>query len=62
MPGGGKGLGLTGIVIVLLLAWATGKNPLELLALLDGGAQAPSQSASTSARAPDPNDPAVAFV
>lgn len=62
VPGGGKGLGLTGIVIVLLLAWAMGKNPLELLAQLDGGAQTQAPSASTSTRAPDPNDPAIAFI
>lgn len=61
IPGGGKGLGLTGIVIVLLVAFVMGKNPLELLALLDGGgAQAP--GSSTPGRAPDPNDPAVAFI
>ncbi len=61
IPGGGKGLGLTGIVIVLLIAWAMGKNPLELLALLDGGGGS-TQGTNAPARAPDPNDPAIAFI
>lgn len=35
--GGGPGLGIGGIVIVFLVSWALGKNPLEILALLQGG-------------------------
>ncbi|SDD82543.1 KPN_02809 family neutral zinc metallopeptidase [Aquimonas voraii] len=62
LPGGGKGLGLTGIVIVFLLAWAMGKNPLELLSLLDGGMPASSPGGSAEQRLPDPQDPAVEFV
>jgi len=63
LPGGGRGLGLTGIIIVVVIALVMGKNPLELLALLDGGG--PSSSAQQSPRqaAPrDPNDPAIAFI
>jgi predicted metalloprotease len=65
LPGGGKGLGLTGIIIVVVIAMIMGKNPLELLSLLDGGgAQAPSASSSPqrSGPAPNPNDPAIAFI
>lgn len=62
LPGGGKGLGLTGIVIVLLLAWAMGKNPLELLSLLDGGLPQTSSGEGAEQRLPDPQDPAVEFV
>jgi predicted metalloprotease len=41
--GGGPGLGIGGIVVVLLISWALGKNPLEVLSLLmqDGGSPAP---------------------
>lgn len=41
--GGGPGLGIGGIVIVFLVSWALGKNPLEILALLSqgGGGSAP---------------------
>lgn len=41
--GGGPGLGIGGIVLVFLISWAMGKNPLEMLSLLmqDGGS--PSQ-------------------
>jgi len=44
--GGGPGLGIGGIVIVLLISWALGKNPLEMLSLLmqDGGSPAPTQT------------------
>lgn len=34
---GGRGLGLGGIVIALLAAWAFGLNPMTVLGLLDGG-------------------------
>lgn len=65
LPGGGKGLGLTGIVIVLVIAFVMGKNPLELLALLDGGGMSQQTSGSQTAspgRTADPNDPAIAFI
>ena len=41
--GGGPGLGIGGIVVVVLISWALGKNPLEVLSLLmsDGGGPAP---------------------
>jgi predicted metalloprotease len=64
MPIGGRGMGLTGIVIVVVIALVMGKNPLELLALLDGGtSQVPSGASNRQAPATrDPNDPAIAFI
>ncbi|TDR48909.1 hypothetical protein DFR29_101533 [Tahibacter aquaticus] len=43
--GGAGGMGLGGIVIVCLISWALGKNPLEVLSLLmqDGGGPAQTQ-------------------
>lgn len=40
---GAGGMGLGGIIIVCLISWALGKNPLEVLSLLmqDGGGPAP---------------------
>lgn len=53
--GGGPGLGLGGIVIVVLISWALGKNPLEILSLLmqDGGGPAPQ---TQSQQAPPSNE------
>jgi len=64
MPIGGRGMGLTGIVIVVVIALVMGKNPLELLALLDGGAsQAPAGASNRPAQSTrTPNDPAIAFI
>ncbi|MCX2860315.1 neutral zinc metallopeptidase [Paucibacter sp. PLA-PC-4] len=63
--GGGRGLGLGGIVIALLASWAFGINPMTLLGLLDGGGaglpQQPAQSRS-AAPAAKPQDPAGRFV
>ena len=59
---GGIGLphiGIGGVVIALLLSWATGTNPLTMLGLVSQV----EQGASAPAGAPaDPNDPAVDFV
>ncbi|MHA7775737.1 KPN_02809 family neutral zinc metallopeptidase [Roseibium sp. M-1] len=54
MPSGrrarrGGGLGLTGILIVLGIAWLTGVNPLTLLGQLDGGDGYDSPSTQTQA-------------
>jgi uncharacterized protein len=63
-PIGGRGMGLTGIVIVVVIALVMGKNPMELLALLDGGSSQVPAGASNrqvpSVR--NPNDPAIAFI
>lgn len=57
--GGGRGLGLGGIVIALLASWAFGINPMTVLGLLEGGAgpltpevQAPSPSQGRPQDAP----------
>jgi len=48
MPGGrGAGIGLGGIVILLLVSWITGTNPLELLQSVEGGG-APSASTDSA--------------
>ena len=60
---GGIGLphiGIGGVVIALLLSWATGTNPLTMLGLVSQVEQGTSQT-STSAPA-NPKDPGVDFV
>ena len=61
--GGGIGvrhIGIGGVVIALLLSWATGRNPLEMLGLVD---QVEQGMAPPAASAPaNPNDPRVDFV
>ena len=67
---GGGGLGIGGIIVVVLIGWAMGINPMEMLGLLgqpQGGgvpgmsAPAPGDSAQTGPAA-NPNDPQRAFV
>jgi len=60
MGGGGK-LGIGGIVVVLLISWATGKNPMELLGLLGQQGDAGTASSQT-APGPAANDEATQFV
>ncbi|HVH34534.1 MAG TPA: neutral zinc metallopeptidase, partial [Tahibacter sp.] len=50
--GGGPGLGIGGIIIVFLISWALGKNPLEMLSLLSQGDGGPAQQTQTE-RAPE---------
>ncbi|MBN8742331.1 MAG: neutral zinc metallopeptidase [Lysobacterales bacterium 69-70] len=50
--GGGPGLGIGGIIIVFLISWALGKNPLEILSLLSQGDGGPAPQAQTE-RAPE---------
>jgi len=50
--GGGPGLGIGGIIIVFLISWALGKNPLEMLSLLSQGDGGPTQQTQTE-RAPE---------
>ena len=62
--GGGRGLGLGGIVIALLASWAFGINPMTVLGLLDGGGAGLPQPAESRDAAPaaKPQDPAGRFV
>jgi len=62
--GGGRGLGLGGIVIALLASWAFGINPMTVLGLLDGGGgmPAPSPQGAGQHAAPKAQDPATRFV
>lgn len=64
-PGGGGGmrLGLGGIVIVVIIAFVTGRNPLELLGLLEQQGQPGAEQAQPgSAGAPPADDQAAQFV
>ncbi|WP_349740674.1 KPN_02809 family neutral zinc metallopeptidase [Roseateles cavernae] len=62
--GGGRGLGLGGIVIALLASWAFGINPMTVLGLLDGGGAGLPQPAESRDAVPaaKPQDPAGRFV
>ena len=64
-PGGGGGmrLGLGGIVIVVIIAFVTGRNPLELLGLIaQQGQPGTVQTQPGSAGAPPADDQAAQFV
>ena len=57
----GGGLGLVGIVIVVVISLVLGKNPIEMLGLV-GDMAGTAPAGETRGPAPDPNDPAIAFV
>ena len=61
--GGGRGIGVGGIVIALLASWAFGINPMTVLGLLngDGGGPPPTASAQPQ-QGPKAQDPASRFV
>jgi len=64
-PGGGGGmrLGLVGIVIVVIIAFVTGRNPLELLGLLaQQGDQGAVQTQTGAPATPPADDQAAQFV
>ena len=56
--GGAGGMGLGGIVIVFLISWALGKNPLEVLSLLmqDGSGPAPQSQTESAPPSTQTND------
>ena len=54
-------IGIGGVVIALLLSWATGTNPLTMLNLVDQVEQGAQPQAQSGAPA-NPNDPGVDFV
>lgn len=61
--GGGRGVGLGGLVVALLAAWAFGINPMTVLGLLDGGGlHGPAPAESPAQPAAKPQDPAGRFV
>ena len=64
MPfGGGFRLGGGAIIAIVVISLLLGKNPLEILSLLDGGAPAPTQSSVQAPAGPAAqNDPQVDFV
>ena len=65
VPGGMAGGGIGTIVVVLLISWITGVNPLTLLQVADGlggGSQAPVQQGPTGAPTNDPQAEFAAVV
>jgi len=65
VPGGAAGGGIGTIVIVLLISWITGVNPMTLFQLaggLGGGGSAPVQEAPTGAPSNDPQAEFAAVV
>jgi predicted metalloprotease len=65
VPGGAAGGGIGTIVIVLLISWITGVNPLMLFQVADGlggGATAPPQQGPTGAPVNDPQAEFAAVV
>jgi predicted metalloprotease len=61
--GGGRGVGLGGLVVALLAAWAFGINPMTVLGLLDGGGlPGPAPAEAPAEPAAKPQDPAGRFV
>lgn len=58
---GGRSIGLGSIVVALLAGWIFGINPLTVLGLIGGGAEAPVATQGPAA-APPPEDRAAAFV
>ena len=62
-PGGGMRFSLTGIVIVVILSFVMGKNPLEMLALLGGdGMTGGGTPAPERGQPADRSDPTIDFV
>jgi predicted metalloprotease len=62
---GAGGLGIGGIVVVVLIGWALGISPGEMLGLLSQqqqGPSAPTSQTETNAAPAKPNDPQRAFV
>jgi predicted metalloprotease len=59
---GGGGLGIGGIVVVLILCWITGINPLTLLSGGDIGMDTGSSSGQQTSSRPPANDDTTAFV
>ncbi|MCV2421110.1 neutral zinc metallopeptidase [Paucibacter sp. DJ2R-2] len=62
MPGG-RGLGLGGIVLALLVSWALGINPLTVLGLLQGGGgELPAAAPAAQRSGPPAQDAGARFV
>ena len=59
--GGGRSVGLGGLLVALVAGWLFGINPLTLLGLMEGSGPAPSAQQAPVARPPT-GDPAARFV
>ena len=64
VPGGIAGGGIGTIVIVLIISWITGANPLTLLQMAEGvgGGQAPAETGQVGAPTGDPQAEFAAVV
>ncbi len=65
VPGGMAGGGIGTVLVVMLISWVTGVNPLLLFQMADGlggGSPAPTQTGPTGAPANDPQAEFVAVV
>jgi len=61
-PIGGRGIGLGTIVVALVAGWIFGINPLTILGVLSGGAEAPVLQQQGPAQRPPADDKMAAFV
>src|SRR5687768_13145391 len=62
VPGGIAGGGIGTIVMVLIISWVTGANPLTLLQMAGGGTEAPAETGQVGAPTGDPQAEFVAVV
>ena len=60
--GGGKGLGLVGILVIVGIGWLTGQDPLQILGQLTGQMEQQAAPSSTQSKAPPANDQQAEFV
>jgi hypothetical protein len=58
----GAGIGCGGLLVVLLISWLTGANPLQLLGLVSSVQQMAPPPATTPAGPPPADDPQARFV
>jgi predicted metalloprotease len=61
LPIGGRGLGLGGIVIALLVSWAFGINPMTVLGLMEGGGGLPAPAEQRQQAGDKPQDAGARF-
>ena len=60
--GGGGGLGIGAVVVVLIIGWIAGVNPIDMLSQLEGGAPVSSTGGQTTGKIGAPSDEAGQFV
>ncbi|MBA1204658.1 neutral zinc metallopeptidase [Pseudomonas capeferrum] len=60
--GGGKGLGLAGILLIVGIGWLTGQDPLQILGQLTGQVEQQAVPTGAESKAPPANDQQADFV